>query len=63
LMRRLFGVGTPKQCAAMGRGALGAFWYRLVIGLLALMANLMRTKEPEEENYPTCLLCSLKLAA
>ncbi len=63
LMRKLFGVGTPKQCEAMGRGALGAFLNRWIMGLLALMAELMKTKEPGEQNYPTGSLCPLKVAA
>jgi transposase len=63
LMRRLFGVGTPKQWAAMGRGAAGAFLNGLVMGLWALMAELLKTKESEEQNHPTWLSCSLKIAA
>jgi len=63
LMRKLFGVGTPKQCEAMGRGALRAFLNRLIMGLLALMAELMKIKEPEEQNHPAWSFCSLKIAA
>ena len=63
LMRKLCGVGTPKQCEAMGRGAVGAFLNGLVMGLWALMAELLKTKESEEQNHPTWLSCSLKVAA
>jgi transposase len=62
LMRRLCGVGTPKQCEAMGCGAVGAFLNALIIGLLALMAELRKTKESEEQNYPTSLPYSLEFA-
>jgi transposase len=63
LMRKLIGVGTPKQWAAMNRDAFGAFLNHFVLGLLALMHKLMKTKEPEEKNHPTWLSCSLKVAA
>ena len=63
LMRKLCGIGTPKQWAAMGRGAAGAFLNGLVMGLWALMAELLKTKESEEQNHPTWLSCSLKVAA
>jgi transposase len=62
LMRQRFGVGTPKQCEAMGRGAFGAFLHRLVLGLLTLTVELMKTKEPDERNYPAWWLCSLEMA-
>jgi transposase len=63
LMRKLCGAGTPKQWAAMGRGAVGAFLNGLVMGLWTLMAELLKTKESEEQNHPTWLSCSLKVAA
>ena len=63
LMRQLFGVGTPKQCEAMVRGTVGAFLNRLFLGLLAMTTELMKTKESEERNYPTWLLCSLEITA
>jgi transposase len=63
LMRKLCGVGTPKQWAAMGRGAVGAFLDGLLMGIWALMAILFKTKESEEENHPTWLPCSQKVAA
>ncbi len=53
LMRKLCGVGTPKQCEAMGRGVLPTLLNGWVMGLLALVAELLKTKEPEEQNYPT----------
>jgi transposase len=62
LMRKLYGVGTPKQCEAIGRGTVGAFLNGVVMGLWALMADLLKTKESEEQNHPTWLSCSLKVA-
>ena len=63
LMRKLCGVGTPKRWAAMGRSAAGAFLNGLVIDSWSLMAALLKTKESEEQNHPTWLPCSLKVAA
>src|ERR1017187_489682 len=63
LMRKLCGVGTPKQCEAMGRGALGAFWNGLIMGLLALAAEWLETKESDEQNHPAWLPYSLEFAA
>jgi transposase len=63
LMRKLCGVGTPKQCEAMGRGAMSAFLNGLVMGLLALAAEWLETKELDEQNYPAWLPCSLEIAA
>jgi hypothetical protein len=47
----------------MGRGAVGAFLNGLVMGLWTLMAELLKTKESEEQNHPTWLSGSLKVAA
>jgi transposase len=63
LMRKLCGVGTPKQCEAMGRGAPGAFWNGLIMGLLALAAEWLETKESDEQNHPAWLPYSLEFAA
>ncbi len=63
LMRRLFGVGTPKQCAAMGRSALGALLNRWLLNLLSLLTRWMKTNEPTERNYPTVPFNSLEIAA
>jgi hypothetical protein len=63
LMRKLCGVGTPKQCEAMGRGALGAFLDNLLMGLLALTAEWLETEESDEQNYPAWLPDSLDIAA
>lgn len=52
LMRKLFGVGTPKQCAAMGRGALGAFLSGWIRELLAGAAEWLATEESDEQNHP-----------
>jgi Transposase DDE domain len=63
LMRKLCGVGTPKQCAAMGRGTVGAFLNGLIMGLLARAAQWLEIEELDEENYPAGLPYSLKIAA
>jgi transposase len=39
LMRHLFGIGTPKQCEAMGVGGLGAFLGFFIQWLLANIVN------------------------
>jgi len=62
LMRKLFGVGTPKQCEAMGCGVWGAFLNRSALELLALLVEWVKTKEPEERNHATGSIHSLKLA-
>ena len=62
LMRQLFGVGTPKQGAAIGRSAVGAFLQLLVLGLWALAVELMKTQPSDERNNPPVLLGSLKSA-
>jgi hypothetical protein len=63
LMRKLCGVGTPKQCEAMGRGAMGAFLTGWIMRLLALAAELLETKESDEQNYPAWLPYSFAFAA
>jgi hypothetical protein len=62
LMRKLCGVGTPKQCEAMGRGIVGAFLNGLLMRLLVLTAEWLETEESDEQNYPTWLPYSLELA-
>jgi len=63
LMRKLCGVGTPKQCEAMGRCIVSAFLNGLLMRLLARVAELLEIKESEEQNYPTWLPDSLAFAA
>jgi transposase len=63
LMRKLVGVGTPKQCEAMGRGVFGAFLKGLVLELLALLVALVKTNSPDERNHTTWSLRLLKIAA
>jgi transposase len=63
LMRQLFGVGTPKQCAATGRRAFGAFLLRLIQRLLARMVELTKSNESDQRNDPARALCSLQIAA
>jgi len=63
LMRKLCGVGTPKQCEAMGRGVLAAFWNGLIMGLLARAAEWLEAEESDEQNYSASLPDSLEFAA
>jgi transposase len=53
LMRKLVGVGTPKQCEAMGPGVFGAFLKGLVLELLALLVALVKANRPDERNHTT----------
>lgn len=62
LMRQLFGMGTPKQCEALGRNAVGGLWKGLALQLLALLTDLGKAKESDEQHYPAWLPCSLKIA-
>jgi transposase len=62
LMRKLCGVGTPKQCEAMGREALGAFLNALIMGLLALAAEWLETKGSDDQNNPAWLPCAIEFA-
>src|ERR1019366_6348622 len=39
LMRKLFGLGTPKQCEAMGAGGLGVVLGRFALWLRAILVN------------------------
>ena len=50
LMRKLFGIGTPKQCEAMGAGGLGAFWGRFALWLLAMVINRTRIASNKAEK-------------
>jgi transposase len=63
LMRKLCGVGTPKQCEAMGRNAVGGLLKGLVLQLLALIIDLGKAKESDEQHYSAWLPYSLKIAA
>jgi len=65
LMRKLFGIGTPKQCEAMGRGAFGAFWERFALWLLAITVKCiaLESKKTNQNNFFTRPLLSLEMAA
>ena len=41
LMRKLFGMGTPRQCEAMGQSAFGAFLKAWALWLLAMVFKVM----------------------
>jgi len=64
LMRKLFGLGTPKQCEAMGRGGLGAFLVDFAIALMMVVFRCIRIRV-SDETKPNCfgqLLSQLKMA-
>ena len=50
LMRNLFGIGTPKQCEAMGACGLGAVWERFALWLLAIVVNWTSIASKETEK-------------
>jgi transposase len=50
LMRKLFGIGTPKQCEAMGVGGLGAFLGRFALWLMAMVINWTRRASNKAEK-------------
>jgi transposase len=50
LMRHLFGIGTPKQCEAMGAGGLGAVLGRFALWLTAVVVNWTSLTSKEVKN-------------
>ena len=50
LMRNLFGIGTPKQCEAMGAGGLGAVLGRFALWLMAIVVNWTSIASKEAEK-------------
>jgi len=50
LMRKLFGIGTPKQYEAMRAGGLGAFLGRFALWLLAIVINWTRIASNKAEK-------------
>ena len=50
LMRNLFGIGTPKQCEAMGAGGLGAVLGRFALWLMAVVVNWTSIASKEAEK-------------
>jgi transposase len=63
LLRKLWGVGTPKQWAAMGRGGLEAVWHGLILGLLVRTLELITTNLSDERDDPIQSFGSLKIAS
>ena len=53
LMRKLFGMGTPRQCEAMGPSAFGAFLKVLALRLVTMVVKLMglECEEVRTSNY------------
>ena len=50
LRRNLFGIGAPKQCAAMGAGGLGAVLGPLALWLIAIFVNWTSIASKEAEK-------------
>ena len=65
LMRKLFGMGTPRQCEAMGQSAFGAFLQALALWLLAMVVKLigLEPKEVRKNNCSTWPVRPLEMAA
>ena len=65
LMRRLFGMGTPRQCEAMGQSAFGAFLKAFVLWLLAIVVRLMglESKAVRKAKCSTWPIRPLEMAA
>jgi transposase len=65
LMRKLFGMGTPRQCEAMGPSALGAFLKAIALWLLAIVVKLigLESKEVRKTNCSTWPIRPLEMAA
>ena len=55
LMRKLFGIGTPRQCEAMGQSAFGAFLKVWALRLLTMVVKLLglECKEVCKSNCST----------
>ena len=64
-MRKLFGMGTPRQCEAMGQSALGAFLKTFALWLLAMVVNGLglKSKTLRKNNCPTWPVSPLEMAA
>jgi transposase len=65
LMRHLFGIGTPKQCEAMGLGGLGAVLKRFALWLIALVVHgtNIASKENEKVRWFDCSSQPMEKAA
>jgi transposase len=64
LMRKLFGMGTPRQCEAMGQSAFGALLSPFNLWLLAMAAKLMgfESKEVRNNHFSTWPFRLLEMA-
>lgn len=65
LLRKLFGLGTPKQCEAMGRAGFGAFLDYFAIAWLAVVfrGTRIRVRDMVEPIGLTQALSELRVAA
>jgi hypothetical protein len=55
LMRKLFGVGTPKQLVAMGK-ALFLVW-RAILGVVSCLWRMGKTNPPEKQSSMYSRIC------
>ena len=60
LMRKLFGMGTPRQCEAMGPSAFGAFLKVLALRLVTMVVKLIGL-ECEEVRTSNCATWPIRL--
>lgn len=68
LMRRLFGMGTPRQCEAMGQSALGGLLKAFAPRLLAIIVNgvgldLQQVRKSDFRSFYPWPLGALEMAA
>jgi hypothetical protein len=65
LMRKLFGMGTPRQCEAMGQSAFGAFLKAFTLWLLAIVVESIgiESKEIRKNNCSIWPVRPLEMAA
>jgi transposase len=65
LMRLLFGMGTPKQCEAIGRGVFAVFWQWLALWFIGMDKGTAPVSKKTNHNnlslglsYPWLCLCN-----
>jgi hypothetical protein len=65
LMRKLFGIGTPRQCEAMAQSAFGAFLKAFALWLKAFVVKVidLECEEVRRNNFSTWPVRPLAMAA